>query len=608
VTDHPLRDITPWRTVEPDVRANSVLKIFRGWLKECDEHHECSQQGPSILPTRLLDIHPSKGVNVRLIESRSLTNVRYIALSHCWGSGRPLVLTRALYHRFRNRINILDMPATFRDAVELCRRLKVRYLWIDSLCIIQDDVQDWAREARAMASVYTGAYLTISASLSASDSEGFLWERPIDDLVTTIGMFNQEGCVSDIAVQMCDSYKEGLNTRNLVSGVRSVADTEPISLRAWTMQERFLSRRKLLFCHDQVFWECQQHTRSENGITFPTYDFRVDNLWTQRAGYQEWYRLLGDYSQCAITYESDVLPALSGLVQEVSQMSPLASYCAGIWLDDISKALAWCVRRGDMGMIAKFPWETRSYRILNWGHCKRKTEQYQAPSFSWASWRGGVYHWYAFREVELGEDEVTYDEMYGRYKGKLWTYVHYVSHCLVPTPGADPLNGPFKDGWLRLRGCLLPVCTTTLNVESHRDSRSVRPVTFTCYLGPDKVVACGGLDNQEYNKARHDIQALYLLPLHTDAYLQWTTNFLVLERSDRVVNGLSALSRVGVGSTRIEYEDYDRKLLPKLAREAALIQKFDEFEGRPRFRRLHEAEETVIEALYGHPQEDIILI
>jgi hypothetical protein len=88
----------------------------------------------------------------------------YIALSHCWGSTNLIRTTTRTLSTHEEGILITDLPKTFRDAISICRYLKVQFLWIDSLCIIQDDEQDWEREASRMADVYANAYLTIAAS------------------------------------------------------------------------------------------------------------------------------------------------------------------------------------------------------------------------------------------------------------------------------------------------------------------------------------------------------------------------------------------------------------------------------------------------------------
>lgn len=102
---------------------------------------------------------------------------KYVALSHCWGPSQPFILTTASETAFRNGIPFQALPRTFQDAVTITRLLCLRYLWIDSLCILQDDKDDWERESANMADVYRNAYLTIAASNAASHAEGFLQPR-----------------------------------------------------------------------------------------------------------------------------------------------------------------------------------------------------------------------------------------------------------------------------------------------------------------------------------------------------------------------------------------------------------------------------------------------
>ena len=117
--------------------------------------------GPSFLLTS----------NTSLAEPR----VKYTALSHCWGKTKTLRLTHDTYDAYTGLegIRISDLPATFRDAVSITRRLGVRYLWIDSLCIIQDSKEDWNLQSGQMAAIYTHAWLTLAAAASASSVAGF---------------------------------------------------------------------------------------------------------------------------------------------------------------------------------------------------------------------------------------------------------------------------------------------------------------------------------------------------------------------------------------------------------------------------------------------------
>lgn len=96
----------------------------------------------------------------------------YICLSHCWGDFQPIRTTTTNIEDHKKSIPWQFLPQTFQDAIDLTRFLSIRYLWIDSLCIIQDDRDDWAKESAAMASVYGNSYLTISATAAANCSKG----------------------------------------------------------------------------------------------------------------------------------------------------------------------------------------------------------------------------------------------------------------------------------------------------------------------------------------------------------------------------------------------------------------------------------------------------
>lgn len=152
------------------------------WLDNCNHTHEsCNQttsQEPSWYPTRLLDLGGTENEiwRVKVIETaKERLKGLYITLSHCWGAGVHLLLTK------QNRDGLLDelpsLPKTFAEAVSACRKLGIRYLWIDSLCIIQDDLDDWEREASLMHRVYKRAWCNLSAAASRDSSEGLYRER-----------------------------------------------------------------------------------------------------------------------------------------------------------------------------------------------------------------------------------------------------------------------------------------------------------------------------------------------------------------------------------------------------------------------------------------------
>lgn len=157
-------------------KPNDDLTIMKSWVTNCIKNHpKCRNNAQSFIPTRLLDVNAFADTDDIQLVSLDLKHcpVRYVALSHCWGTSMQLPITTSmctLTDRMK-RINYSDLSCTFQDAVRLTRQLDQRYLWIDSLCIIQDYKDDWLNEAASMAAVYSNSIFTIFA-LSSSTSAG----------------------------------------------------------------------------------------------------------------------------------------------------------------------------------------------------------------------------------------------------------------------------------------------------------------------------------------------------------------------------------------------------------------------------------------------------
>ena len=113
---------------------------------------------------------------IKLIEPNGTTGY-YTALSHCWGSEQNFTTTHSTLNERRNSIQYHDLPKTFRDALKVTKAIGLRYLWIESLCIIPDNQQDWEKELAKMGNVYSNAYLIIVGARAASDIERFLSDR-----------------------------------------------------------------------------------------------------------------------------------------------------------------------------------------------------------------------------------------------------------------------------------------------------------------------------------------------------------------------------------------------------------------------------------------------
>jgi hypothetical protein len=148
-----------------------VLDIGKEWIDECfKNHNDCNKNDESVLPTRLVSI---AGYDYRLVSTAGWQTMPYYStLSHRWGNESFLKLTQENYESFSTVIPIQELPKTFRDAVYVSKRLGLEYLWIDSLCIVQGDIEDWRQEAALMSSVYDGSSINIAAASAVNMHEG----------------------------------------------------------------------------------------------------------------------------------------------------------------------------------------------------------------------------------------------------------------------------------------------------------------------------------------------------------------------------------------------------------------------------------------------------
>jgi hypothetical protein len=200
---------------------------------------------------------------VRLISGpEEATTQQYVALSHCWGQlpteeQKMFCTTQDNIGLRLQGFSVSELPQTFRDAVTVTRELGILYLWIDSLCIIQDgdNREDWNRESRRMESVFSQAYCTIAATAAADSNSGFLKrEICIDSVYVQDTSGNEFYVSSDIDDFDVDVGKAKLNTR------------------AWVMQEAVLSRRTIHFSANQMYWECGKGIYCENFVRLERYD------------------------------------------------------------------------------------------------------------------------------------------------------------------------------------------------------------------------------------------------------------------------------------------------------------------------------------------------
>jgi len=209
---------------------------------------------PTFRPTRVLDVGGPDPAKLRLhCTAESPGRDDYVALSHCWGTPAEeewrRVCTRAENLDARSRgFAFGDLPRTFQDAVTVTRRLGKRFVWIDSLCIIQGDTGDWERESQLMESIFSSAYCTISATSAKGFNDGFLRPRQTRECVPIRNAPKDTG-----TLWLCET----------VDDFRADVEEGPVNHRGWVFQERVLSRRIIYFTNNQTYYECGGGVRCE---------------------------------------------------------------------------------------------------------------------------------------------------------------------------------------------------------------------------------------------------------------------------------------------------------------------------------------------------------
>lgn len=245
--------------IESSTGSLACANLASYWLSTCQtKHAECRAtthiQHP--LPLRVIDVGSFGESSVRLIISNSSSKcAKYLTLSHCWGSANILKLTLENEGNLKKGFAIRGLPKTFRQAIHFTRALFIRYLWIDSLCIIQNSVDDWRQQSALMGDIYRYCYCNIAATRSG-DSNGGMFAtrepRSVKPLKLALTIANNIDGDKHHGVYYC--WKDGV-WRNLV-------ENAPLNKRGWVLQERLLAPRVLHFS-DYIFWECKSVSACE---------------------------------------------------------------------------------------------------------------------------------------------------------------------------------------------------------------------------------------------------------------------------------------------------------------------------------------------------------
>lgn len=179
----------PGRLRELQSDSDIAFRRIAAWLENCSMNHpKCGQ--PKLdpkFPNRVIEVYASDST-ATLVESKGKYG-RYVALSHAWGMSPRLTATRGTIEDLKKGIAISFLPKIFQYDIEITRRLGIKYLWVDCICIIQDDMQDWERESASMAHIYRNSYVTVSASASSDSYSGCFPMRSRDSYISPTTRF-----------------------------------------------------------------------------------------------------------------------------------------------------------------------------------------------------------------------------------------------------------------------------------------------------------------------------------------------------------------------------------------------------------------------------------
>ncbi|KAH6679461.1 heterokaryon incompatibility protein-domain-containing protein [Halenospora varia] len=433
LSDLPL--IGSGQRISPTAGDERMWTFLQDCFRQCSEHHSiCSGlQDSEWYPDRLLHVKESRngdGCILQLIESHQHKPAsRYIALSHCWGPSVPLCTTTGNADHHRRGIIYDQLPRTFQDCVTVARKFGVQYIWIDSLCIIQNQRSDWAHHAGLMDRVYENAVFTVTAVSSPSSSTPFLGpDSPSERGKFQSHTIDISALAGNDSTVMARTYEPRLLS-GFVNG--------PLEYRAWAWQERHLSIRTIDFTEQEVHWKCAAMNTCEcTGVKDIKLLKTPEKVLPKTI--RAWRGTVESYSGRHLTYWTDRLPAMSGMASRFS-VDLGSEYVAGLWLSDFPRCLAWYRRELSDCPVGK----PCMWRSINNG----------VPSWSWASIASQVWHLWTMdfdnsesRFIDGNIKELNDDEVLIR------NCVELVAHDCHPL---DPENayGEVKPGsFLEIKG------------------------------------------------------------------------------------------------------------------------------------------------------------
>ncbi|KAL0959032.1 hypothetical protein HGRIS_014339 [Hohenbuehelia grisea] len=391
--DSPTADFVAARSEIHDVASPLALDEAKKCIAHCIHHHEDCPPPPHDpeLPARVVDCQDPAHPKLASAQPNTMMRGAYIALSYVWGEAQPHSTTTANLAHYHKNIDPAWLPQTVRDAIVITHAFGVRYLWLDTLCIIQDSDEDKVQQLAQMARIYSEAYFTIVVANASRVSHGFLEPRSAPRIP---GPSLQVWCPATAQLGTVQIGYELIHCDKETKAQIYAADNDPIHARGWCLQERFLSPRSLEYTSRTLRFHCQMRSRNVGGSRFQSNRFSESQLTIslfnpnpfaetdgtfpglssktfladpERRRYAHavlhlWKSILKEYTKRSITHPSDKLLALAGVVERFYKLRN-SKYYAGIWEDTLLTDLLWTsvTERGS------------------------QPAQYRAPTWSWAA-------------------------------------------------------------------------------------------------------------------------------------------------------------------------------------------------------------------------------
>ncbi|PYI02055.1 HET-domain-containing protein [Aspergillus sclerotiicarbonarius CBS 121057] len=504
---------SPWDNIHPIIGSDQSLKQLKSWISDCDQNHRFCHHLDSIhfFPTRVIDVSNIDQGTVVLQDQSSIISTDfdrppgleshsappYWTLSHRWGTGSIIKLLEGNEDQFKKGVAISHLPIVFQDAMRVVHRLGHRYIWIDSLCIIQDSPDDWQKEAKSMAKIYRNCFCNISAISASSD--------------TTRGLFGSRQINPRLLFPFPLDVKDGHQPTIWNEEMwKDEIENAPLCSRGWVVQERFLASRVVHFGLNQIYWECLEATHCEadfNGQLDLVHNIDITSVGKQsvykksllalleisalvsesgidrtRPGWEDrggnwhsfkrlrlcWRDMIQTYSSCNLTQESDKFIAMAGIALLFQQVL-VDRYLAGLWQRSLHVDLLWTTNASK-------------------GVHVHRTDAF-APSWSWASVCGGRVDIYA----------------HTRFGGDPESLIKFCGARIEPQPSSGDPMGVIESAEVDIECCLLYYrwCGLSRKLEVFSDKSRRLPI-----LDDDKIISIKmGLDTTNLQE-RFDKEAL----------------------------------------------------------------------------------------------------